>query len=145
MCPKMAWERMARDIPRQAHTGIPKKKRFSFLRTNLMTGRDLGVYDKTARRYRFSVFRMIHLPELETQDCYLCGKEPEHWHHIVQMCMGGADHRLNLVPLCKPCHRRVHRHSIIRGNRVERPYHHIPVLLKPKIEFEYIPPQAVIT
>ena len=113
---------MARDYPRTPYWKVDKPNRIKYLRSNLKTGRRLGLYDARLRRVRFDNYRQVHLPAIDTQGCYVCLCRAVQWHHIVQLSMGGVDSHLNLVPLCHSCHKRVHRHKPVRTNRVEQPF-----------------------
>lgn len=41
---------------------------------------------------------------IKLEKCFECGRQAEHWHHVVPKCLGG--HRC--VPLCHECHEKVH-------------------------------------
>lgn len=113
---------MAIKHPRVRHWKLPFKRRFSFLREHVYAGRYSVDFDDINRRKAFDFHRRNALPKIDTQACYICNKVAEHWHHIVPICKGGDDTGLNLVPLCKQCHRRVHRRSLVRPNRMRIPY-----------------------
>ena len=40
--------------------------------------------------------------------CYLCGSRCEHRHHIISLKQGGQSSKKNLIPLCRPCHIKIH-------------------------------------
>ncbi len=51
--------------------------------------------------------------------CQLCGSDGSsaelHVHHIMPRHCGGSDHPVNLVTLCTPCHKMVHRNRRNEG------------------------------
>ena len=55
-----------------------------------------------------------------TTFCFVCGHDPDHRHHIVQIQHGGTNGAANLVWLCRPCHERIH-----------------PWMVKPLVPLEY--------
>ena len=49
--------------------------------------------------------------------CYMCNGHATDVHHVLPRRYGGTDHPLNVVPLCKSCHIKVHqRMSLAIGN-----------------------------
>jgi 5-methylcytosine-specific restriction endonuclease McrA len=134
------WRRMALTRPRRRHNTVKQKKRLEFLRINLTAGRR-GDIDIADRRARFAIYKQVHLPTIVTQSCYLCSKVPQQWHHIVPLSKGGDDFWTNLVPLCVPCHKKVHRHDVIRGNRKKKIYK--SAFTKPTLEVVYVPPEKL--
>jgi 5-methylcytosine-specific restriction endonuclease McrA len=40
--------------------------------------------------------------------CVNCGKQAEHYHHIIPRSLGGTDNETNLVALCNTCHGKLH-------------------------------------
>ena len=86
------------------------------IRKNI-TGKSKFILDpKTKSVYNSSVF---------VSDCYICGNPAEDAHHIKFQCTADKNdmignihknHKSNLVPLCKPCHVKVHQGLIeIKG------------------------------
>ncbi len=54
-----------------------------------------------------------HSPE-----CFVCLEASVHRHHIIQIQHGGVNTWRNQVPLCEPCHRKVHS----MAKSISRPY-----------------------
>lgn len=46
--------------------------------------------------------------------CVNCGREAEHWHHIIPKSLGGND-GTNVVPLCDKCHGLIHGYIFTDG------------------------------
>lgn len=134
---------MALTRPSRNPKKVQQKRRMAFLRLYAAAGRYDHKWDQLSRRQRFEWYKKVHLPSIKTQSCYVCSKDADHWHHIVHLCNGGDDCQRNLVPLCRVCHKRAHRHDPVRANRRQRAYKHVPVLIKPVLLMEVIPPKQV--
>lgn len=114
-------------------------KRLTFLRNNITAGRPITNFDAINRRRAFDFYRENELGPASAEPCYICLKDAEQWHHIVPVHRGGRDSYLNLVPLCHICHKRVHRQSVVRSNRKEKPF--INPRVTPVITMVYVPPK----
>ena len=53
------------------------------------------------------------IDEQQNHHCLLCQNPIEHYHHIVHRKQNGSDTMDNLVGLCETCHNKVHKHSEI--------------------------------
>lgn len=52
--------------------------------------------------------RIGKIPHISTQLCYLCKRQAQHYHHWSYE----PEHRLNVIPLCKSCHGKVHANIV---------------------------------
>lgn len=48
------------------------------------------------------------LPRINTLPCHYCGEQAEQYHHHKGYA---PEHRLDVIPLCKQCHRKIHLKS----------------------------------
>ncbi len=110
---------MALDVPTKDPYSVRPKRRMDFLKMNCASGRSYPNMDLFARRERFSQYKQLFLPPINTVRCYITGCQncPEEYHHVVHLSRGGRDTKRNIVPLCKSHHKQVHRHNKVRGNR----------------------------
>lgn len=133
--------------PKKKPEQIDKKDRLDWLRTHCTAGRYLGTVEVERRRKRFVEYR-LRLASIYSKLCYVCDKKADHYHHIVYLSRGGSNGPKNIVPMCATCHKKVHRHDPVRGNRrmaleklkllkvqAESP------LRKPVLLMEYVPPK----
>lgn len=67
----------------------------------------LGKLHTTRLRRRFNVFKEEDFP-LEGTVCGCCEGPASIRHHIIPIKNGGHNHRLNILPLCRPCHAEIH-------------------------------------
>jgi 5-methylcytosine-specific restriction endonuclease McrA len=131
---------MAITQPNRNPYKIQPQRRMEFLLLHSKAGRYDPLLDTVGRRERFENYKKVNLAPASSQDCYACRDQAQQWHHIVHIRNGGDDSKRNLVPVCNACHKRAHRHDVVRGNRRESVYKHIPVLLKPLVVVTYVPP-----
>lgn len=40
--------------------------------------------------------------------CFVCGKPATERHHIIQLQNGGINSKKNVIPICRPCHCKIH-------------------------------------
>jgi len=87
---------------------VPKEKRLEFLiaeseRSNPLPApaglRTMRSSFNRMRGYRFVIKKMI---------CYCCDAPAQLRHHVTPLNKGGRNKDNNIVPLCNPCHAKVH-------------------------------------
>lgn len=64
------------------------------------------LYFKGWNRFRHVVFRYYNYI---CQNCGRYAKGELHLHHLVPIKMGGGNGWENLVPVCRDCHKRIHK------------------------------------
>ena len=104
--------------PRKHPNSIKKTKRLEWLESHRHAGLRycIGEKQRARRKLAYSQFKK-GMPPACSQLCYVCDLNAIHWHHIVHLSKGGANNLRNLVPLCKSCHKKVHRFDPTRNNR----------------------------
>jgi 5-methylcytosine-specific restriction endonuclease McrA len=65
---------------------------------------------RDGRRLAFNQTKEKIFPLTSGIRCYLCGLEADIRHHVVPLKKGGTNKINNIVPLCNPCHCKVHPH-----------------------------------
>jgi 5-methylcytosine-specific restriction endonuclease McrA len=126
-------------FPKKSPYEIRKKQRMSHLHTYAKKGKPDFEYDVMSRRAAFESYKNRVLPDMNTQKCYVCNSIPSDWHHIIYLSRSGWDHKNNLVPLCKTCHKRAHRYDPVRGNRITPRVKHLQPFKKPTVLIEFVP------
>lgn len=76
-------------------------------------------YPKNWNALRWAIFKEY---SYICQSCKKYSKGRLHLHHIIPLGCGGTNHKSNLIPLCKKCHRNVHLgKKKLPSNILERP------------------------
>lgn len=131
---------MARTHPKLLHKKVDKRDRLEYLRYNLTCGRRGLGGNLQFRRQRWENFKIVYLKPARNFDCYLCAGQSDDWHHIVPVDRGGEDSVFNLVPLCSGCHKKVHRHDRVRGNRASlSKIKFVSPLVNPEVFVVFVP------
>jgi hypothetical protein len=60
---------------------------------------------RAANRAISSAVRYGRLSRAYDNDCFVCGDDAKHWHHV------DYNKPLEVFPMCQPCHQRWHRHN----------------------------------
>lgn len=128
-----------RGFPKRSPYEIHKHHRMGHLHKYAKMGKDAFEYDEKSRRAAFESYKNRVLPEVSTMKCYTCDGNPKEWHHIIHLSRAGWDHKNNLVPLCKACHKRAHRHDRTRKHKVLPQVKHLEPFKKPTILVEFVP------
>jgi len=50
----------------------------------------------------------FHKDLAKKSNCFVCQEQAVDRHHIVEIQNGGTNHYLNIIPLCRGCHRKIH-------------------------------------
>jgi len=107
-----------KDIKSENCLEVDRAKKLELLK--IMACIVIDIPDKEKRILRRSGFNQnrnfpIGLSEKEKEiyllkgNCFICDNQPQHRHHIIQLQNGGRNIHLNIVHLCKSCHKEVHR------------------------------------
>jgi 5-methylcytosine-specific restriction endonuclease McrA len=91
--------------------GVKKKDRLKFLKRmaeKLVLPRMLE--ETKSFRAGFNQLKVRVFPMNEMTQCYCCPNIADVRHHVVQLQHGGRNKKNNIVPLCNPCHCKVHPH-----------------------------------
>lgn len=88
------------------HIGTPWKRAYG-LTHYAQAYRPILINGKIPRIPREQSGRYGHAFEYACWRCLIW--EAWHWHHIIPVADGGIHDAINLVPLCRQCHREVHR------------------------------------
>lgn len=86
---------------------LPKAKKLEMLKA--VAAINLMISNRRRRTQSVREYFNSHRDEQDDRPCWVCGKRFNHRHHIVQIQHGGANRSSNIVLLCAPCHREVHR------------------------------------
>lgn len=121
---------------------VHKEHRLTFLVSCLrLDSPDLQLKGHLRRR-GFNGSKGWSLPLTDKSECYLCKGKATLRHHVIPLVKGGRNKLNNIVPLCQPCHCRVHPHMQKGYKRPERSVHR-QVLGKPLQTIVVIPPKSV--
>jgi hypothetical protein len=89
---------------------IKKENRLSFLISKLKLNEpNISMKALVTAREHWDKVKNSRFP-IHKSPCYLCEGKAKLRHHIVPLVKGGQTRRNNLVPLCNPCHCKVHPH-----------------------------------
>ena len=70
----------------------------------------ISLSDLVKRRAAFDAIKEVNFPLWDCKGCYCCGQFSSVRHHVIPIQHGGSNLVSNLVPLCEPCHAKVHPH-----------------------------------
>ena len=79
--------------------------RFAFMQLDDGSVRGIDFKNGKLRGYRNVKDYIWHM---QGGKCLCCGKDIEHYHHIIPQHKNGSDCWYNIIGLCEDCHRRVH-------------------------------------
>lgn len=122
---------------------VKKEHRLSFLISHLKLDKpDILPVDQCKKRRGFDSGKGWALPLTSISECYICGGKATLRHHVIPICKGGKNKINNIVPLCNPCHCRVHPH--MQKGYISKPRKFIQPwkspLVKPKQDIVVISP-----
>lgn len=91
---------------------IPRRSRVSFLREQISAHEHIlvSMVDLMTRRETFDKMKNEFFPLWDCKKCYCCGTFACVRHHVTPLKHGGSNKPSNVVPLCEPCHAKIHPH-----------------------------------
>lgn len=100
--------------------GIKVEQRIPYLMKMVKVVRKgINIDQVKQQRGAFDSHKFESLPIADKQLCYACLKNQACLrHHVITLANGGRNKRNNIVPLCKPCHEKVHPHLRRTGPKV---------------------------
>ncbi len=124
---------------------IKKVNRLKYLIAHLKENApNTTLEDMSFKRRGFDYSKNYQYP-LKGKQCYVCEEPAAIRHHVVPLSKGGRNKKNNIVPLCHPCHCKVHPHmrkGVKKGPKLVFPVYH-PALCKPKQDVVVIPPSII--
>jgi len=95
---------------RMGHTYIPGREEYTMSMLKLYSEIviDYKERKKLAVAKREKWHKQIQHDRLFARPCFACGSSCDHRHHIIQLQNGGDNHKRNVVPICLPCHTKIH-------------------------------------
>jgi 5-methylcytosine-specific restriction endonuclease McrA len=122
---------------------ISKEKRLKYLISQLkLNGCDVPDWELARKRRGFNYNKGYVFPLHENVKCYVCDGVATIRHHVLPLGKGGRNKLNNIVPLCHPCHCKVHPH-MQKGAKLGKRVKILPpkpALRKPTFDIVVIPP-----